>query len=581
MPPEEVIAWPRLPAGKVVKRKEDETLSAGVYAPESSNHQSSGLAASKWLESDVTLPSELRDELKEAAAAGEITQEDSSQMWEDLLPALRIQAYTDFNTFAELVGVDDDTGEPIRQARIHKEWAVLCERYRRLLIWSHINSAKTTQLSVLRTVWELGKDSTLRFAILSNTKGQAETICRAIAALIDRNPEVRAIFPNLKPDPAGPWTNTRLRVVRPGNAKDPSVRAVGVHGDLTGGRVDRLIIDDILDPENCDTDVNRRKLSAWYKAVAVGRLTRRAKVLVVGTAYHPKDLLHELAAQKGWMWFRFPVVSAKGLISWPELWTPERILDMRTELGPAEYARQMLCKARDDDEARFKQEWIDLALAAGDGMPMIARLDEIPDGCGVFTGVDVGVKKTKRADKTAFFTFLEDSKGNRRLLNITAGKFTGPEILRIIGDLYSRYQSIFIVENVAAQDFILQFLKEGSNIPVLPHTTTSAKRDPTLGVEGLAIELANGKWIFPNKGGQVDPELEIFITELLFYSPSAHTGDRLMACYFARDKARVLMRHDEKAVPGVSVHVVGQSVEEVQATSGGTSLDIGFAAMDN
>jgi hypothetical protein len=542
-----------------------------------------GAVATTWLENGVTLPSELRDELKEAVEAGEISETDSANMWEDLLPALRKQARLDFNTFAELVAVDDDTGEPIRQAKIHKEWSVLCDRYKRLLIWSHINSAKTTQLSILRTVWELGKDPTLRFAILSNTKGQAETILRSIAALIERHPEVREIFPHLKPDPAGPWTNTRLRVVRPGNAKDPSVRAVGVHGDLTGGRVDRLIIDDILDPENCDTEVNRKKLAAWYKAVAVGRLTRRAKVLVVGTAYHPKDLLHELAAQKGWMWFRFPVFNAKGIISWPALWTSQRILDMRAELGPAEFARQLLCKARDDGEARFKQEWIDLALAAGNGLPMITRLDEIPDGCAVFTGVDIGVKKSKRADKTAFFTFLEDAKGNRRILNIKSGKFTGPEMIKVIKDLYSRYQTLFVVENVAAQDFILQFLVDQTNIPVLPHTTTGAKRNPILGVEGLAIELSNGKWIFPNRNGLVDPELESFITEMLFYTPTAHTGDRLMASYFARDKARILMNHDQQDVAGVSARVVGQSMEELEGSGEvdpGTAYEVGFDPME-
>jgi hypothetical protein len=543
----------------------------------------SSSVATKWLAADVMFPSEIRDEFKEAVASKEIKQAEADQMWEDLLPALRKQARNDFNTFAELVAVDDDSGEPIRQSKIHKEWSVLCERYKRLLIWSHINSGKTMQFSILRTVWELGKDPSLRFAILSNTKGQAETILRAIAAFIDRSDAVHAIFPNLKPDPAGPWTNTRLRVVRSGNAKDPSVRAVGVHGDLTGGRVDRLIIDDILDPENCDTETNRKKLSAWYKAVAVGRLTRRAKILVVGTAYHPKDLLHELSTQKGWMWFRFSVINAHGIISWPELWTPQRIRDMRAELGPAEFARQMLCKARDDDEARFKQEWIDLALRAGNGVPLLAKLEEIPDGCGVFTGVDVGVKKTKRADEAAFFTFLEDQKGNRRLLDITAGKFTGPEIIRLIHNLYDRYQSLFVVENVAAQDYILQFLKEGSNIPVLPHTTSAAKRDAVLGVEGLAIELSNGKWTIPNMDGQTDPQVEKFITEMLFYSPTAHTGDRLMACYFARDKARVLMHHDLQETPAVHVHVVGESAVETteREASAGTSMEIGFDPMNN
>lgn len=505
----------------------------------------------------LVLPSEVRDLIKGAVDAGQITESAGEHMWKQFLPELDRQARKDFNTFAELVMVDDDTGDPIRQAPIHRRWAELCETHKRLLIWSHINSGKTTQLSILRTVWELGNDPTLRFAILSNTSGQAETILKAIAALIERNEGVQRIFPHLKPDPNGPWTNTRLQVVRTGNAKDPSVRAVGVHGALTGGRVDRLVIDDILDPENCDTDANRKKLASWYKAVAVGRLTRRAKVLVVGTAYHPKDLLHELSRQRGWKWFRFPVLTADGRVSWPELWPRTRIEEMRGELGPAEFARQLLCKARDDDEARFKQEWIDLALRAGEGLTLLDRLDEIPEGCQTFTGVDLAAKKTKRSDECAFFTFLEDAKGNRRLLDITAGKFVGPQILQQIQNLHERYRSIVVVENNACQDYILQFLKEGSNIPVLPHTTGKGKRDPILGVEGLAIELANGKWTIPNRGGLVNKEVDKWITEMLFYSPSAHTGDRLMACYFARDKARAMMSGRKSDGGGVAMRVIG------------------------
>lgn len=482
------------------------------------------------------------------------------------------RARDDFNEFAEMVAVDDETGEPLKQAPIHERWAKLCDENDRLLIWSHINSGKTTQLSILRTVWELGRDPTLRFVILSNTSSIAAKIVKSIADYITDNDEVHKIFPELKPDPKGSWTGTELTVVRNNvgangkkrrnNAKDPSVRAVGVHGSLTSGRVDRLIVDDILDPENVTTEASRKKLESWYKAVAVGRLTRRAKVLIVGTAYHPKDLLHTIAKQRGWHWYRFPIIDSNGRVAWPEFWPPERIARMREEMGPAEFARQLLCKARDDDEARFKQEWIDLALAKGDGLRLVHDIKDIfpdgvvPPGYNVFTGVDLGVKKTKKADETVLFSFLEDPKGNRRLLEIWAGKFTGPEIVTMLSDVHKRLGSVVIaVENVAAQDFILQFAREGSNVPVVPHTTSKAKRDPLLGVEGLAVELANGKWIIPNEAKKTDPQVEAWIIEMLFYSPKSHTGDRLMAAYFAREVARRMLGN--QGAPTVGFRVLG------------------------
>lgn len=489
-------------------------------------------------------------------------------------------ARKDFNVFAQLVAVDDETGEPLRQAPVHRRWAELCDKYDRLLIWSSINSGKTTQLSILRTVWELGNDPTLRFAILSNTSSIAQKIVKAIAGYIINNDTVKMIFPDLRPDSDGPWTNTELKVVRKGNAKDPSVRAVGVHGALTSARVDRLIVDDILDPENTNTDANRKDLKAWYKAVATGRMSRRGKILVVGTAYHPKDLLHDLAKQGRWKYFRFPVYDVAGNIAWPEFWTQDRIDFMREELGPAEFARQMLCRARDDGEARFKQEWIDAAMQAGEGLELIFELEEIPPDCYTFTGVDLAVKKKKRADETVFFTFMEDARGRRRLLYIEAGKFTGPEIVQRIVDHHHRYGSTIVVEDNAAQDFILQFAKEENTIPagvVVPHTTTKAKRDPIFGVEGLAVELSQNKWIIPSKSNKVAPQVDRWIEEMLFYSPKGHTGDRLMACYFARDKARGILGNRGAAKVGMRV-IGGDGDESTSSTAAGDEPQRGLLA---
>jgi hypothetical protein len=108
---------------------------------------------------------------------------------------------------------------------------------------------------------------------------------------------------------------------------------------------------------------------------------------------------------------------------------------------------------------------------------------------------------------------------------------------------------------VAAQDFILQFATAATNVPVVPHTTSKAKRDPLLGVEGLAIELANGKWAFPNDKKRISLQVESFITEMLFYSPKSHTGDRLMAAYFAREVARKL--YGNRGLPSVGLRVLG------------------------
>ena len=96
----------------------------------------------------------------------------------------------------------------------------------------------------------------------------------------------------------------------------------------------------------------------------------------------------------------------------------------------------------------------------------------------------------------------------------------------------------FIVHN--AQDFIVQFARGQFAVPIRPFTTGRNKAHPEFGVESLAAEMAGRKWIIPSSGGQpAHPEIFAWIQEMLFYAPAAHTGDRVMASWFAREGARL------------------------------------------
>lgn len=96
----------------------------------------------------------------------------------------------------------------------------------------------------------------------------------------------------------------------------------------------------------------------------------------------------------------------------------------------------------------------------------------------------------------------------------------------------------YVVHN--AQDFVLQFVREDHpDVPVRGHTTGANKAREDFGVPSIFTEMANGAWIIPSaKDGTCEPNVQRFIDECLYYSPSRHTGDALMACYFAREQAR-------------------------------------------
>lgn len=455
---------------------------------------------------------------------------------QDLDESHRKLARTDPNAFMTYVLKDEEKGGPILQSPIHQVWQILLDRYRRCQIWAHVEAGKTQQVSIGRALYELGKNPNLRIMCVSNTDAQAQKICQTVGKYIQDSPELKRVFPHLERDKGQPWTQHRLFVKRDTRAKDPSFQTCGVHGNVLGSRCDLMILDDLLDYEDTLHSTGRNDLYNWFQSTLEGRLTRNARVWCVGTAWHRDDIMHRFARSPAWKAVRFPVVDDKGRPTWPERWPAERIEEKRQILGPLEYSRQLLCVARSDEDSRFKAEWIKACMERGEGLDLVHRIDKLPPGAKVFTGVDLGVRTKDGSDLTVLFSILVLANGDRQVLECQSGRWGGPQIVERIVDAHERYKSIVIVENNAAQQFIVDFTKGMSAVPVKPYTTTGKVfRSYEFGMESMAVELSNAKWIIPNKKGVLHPELDAWRTELMYYDPKAHPGDRLMASWFARE----------------------------------------------
>jgi len=450
-------------------------------------------------------------------------------------------AREDPNEFCELVLRDEATGRPIRQAPMHEEFHRLALQSDRLLLWGHVESGKTQQLSIGHTLWEIGNNTRLRFVIGSATSRYASRIVSSIRRYIEAPGPIHDVFPHLRPGPI--WSATAIAVEQPGRKgvpKDPTVQATSVGvASLTGTRTDRFIGDDLLTPANTLQPNQRQAAKDWYHATPLSRLTPNAKVRLLGNAFHPEDLMHELANSGGYTWRKFPAIGEDGQPTWPARWPLERIEARRIEVGPHEFARSMLCIPRDENQARFKREWIEMCLRRGEGHMPAYALAQLPPGYGVYTGVDLGVRARHGADLTVLFTIVVHPNGDREVLWIESGRWAAKDIVDRIVDTHRRYGSIILVENNQAQQFIIDFTKSTTAVPVRPFFTGKNKAHPEFGVESLATEMANGKWIIPSVNGRpATKEIDAWVTEMLYYDPQQHTGDRLMASWFAREGAR-------------------------------------------
>lgn len=446
------------------------------------------------------------------------------------------------DVFASLILRDEKTNQPVELCQMHIDWHDALAAHKRSIIWAFPGSGKTSNLAVAWPLFKLGQNPNLRIVIASATKTVALKRAKSIAGYVKRG-ECARIFPRLKPGPKWSPESGVIEIERDGVIADPSVQCLGMDGQggIIGSRVDILILDDVLTSDNTRTKHRRQDMLEKIRQKLFSRIDDQTIVIMLGNVFHPADALHVLAKEHpNWYSANVPVQNANGVPIWPERFGPSVIAQALEDLGPLAFAQLFMGKARDDKEARFQVAWIEACKKRGNGRYLSGgwRDGIVPDGIHCYTGVDLAVSKKDSADETCLFTIAVYPNGDRLVLNIEAGRWDGPEILEHIVDTHRRYGSIIWVESNAAQDYIRQFVKKDHAVPVHALFTGENKYHPDFGIESIAVELYNAKWIIPNHAGVCFPEVQKWLDEALFYSPIAHTGDRLMAAWIAREAAR-------------------------------------------
>lgn len=468
-----------------------------------------------------------------------------------------------------------ETGGRIELAPFQRNWLDAIQSSKRTLIFAPPEHGKTVNLSFLYPLWELGNDSSKRVVVVQNTARMAEKVTMVHKAMIDSSfySLIHQVFPNLTPatTAAGQkvlWRQDALKIAgkkqprdisvfqmlmnEASPAKDFSLQSSGEMGRVDGSRFDLVIIDDLLSFENTRTQAQRDKIHEWLLETLFNRVTKNGKIVWLTNAWHIDDAAHRESRKGTWTVIRDqavnPEFASTGEIKyllWPEVWDEERLADKLEEVGPVVFLRKYCNQAFDETTRLFKAEWIANALRRGRGLHF--EHHRINPNLRA-TGWDLGTRKKKTSDLTSGCTIEAQQNQDRLLVNLEAGKFDGAEIVEKVKDHHERYDSLQIVEDNAAQKFILDFTREDSDALVTPFTTGSNKWDETHGVVSLSVELYNGKWILPSGEWNGDdrltdlsglhPEIQALVTEMLSFNTDDHTGDRLMSAWFAREGVR-------------------------------------------
>jgi hypothetical protein len=492
----------------------------------------------------------------------------------------------DFRTFFEFVMEEEKTKAAVTMAPHQQVAADFVLEHRRAVLMMPREHSKTFLLVAL-LLWHIGKDANFRGAIVSATQEQAMKVLRAVADYIQFNPRLKLVFPHLRPSRRKnePWTQIAITIDRPPGTRDPTLVALGMGGAVLGARLKFVAVDDILTQENTATEEQRRKVIEWVDGSVLGTIDKKGetKALLVGTAWHPQDLLHQ-ATKRGWATLKMSILGdifvqddedesnrveggeqwdhgelalakppylrlkahgpdpAGKVLLWPEVFGGAKELEkLRRSKLPSVFQQMYMMVARDVEAALFRSEWIEECKKKAREMDFQKLVLGYAGQNPVFTGVDLGIEIGEHNDDTAFFTFEVLPSGHRRVLDVEFGKYDGAKKVQKVVEKVQRYGSwCVIVESNGGQKLLAEWaLDRDVSLPVKPVQTGANKSHPERGLPGLALEIFNGAWLLPNDDwGQCDDKLQRALDEAINYVPDKHTGDVLMAWWLAFEGAR-------------------------------------------
>jgi phage terminase large subunit-like protein len=342
------------------------------------------------------------------------------------------EAREEVNTFVEWC-LTDPGGEPIRQGDVHRDLQQFLSENDHALVELPRDHGKSTQVCA-RVVWELAHDPGLRIKIVCASEALAAERGRFVRELIDKNPRVRIVFPNLAA--AQPWTDTRLTVVRPESIIGPSVAATGLAAASTGSRTDLLVCDDIVDVNAMTSRTARQRVKEHFRNNLMNQLEPDGRFWGLCTPWHKDDLNAELKRETAFPVFRRAVGEELEPV-WPERWPAEALAARRTQIGAGPFARAYRLVPMTEEDTVIQPA-------------MVQFWTEPIEADQIILSVDPAVSKDPKADRSALVVLAKRDQ-DVRCLAIKAVQMQAPDLMKLIGsqDLFWEPHAIVFESNGA------------------------------------------------------------------------------------------------------------------------------------
>lgn len=241
------------------------------------------------------------------------------------------------------------------------------ESLKHAVILAPRDAAKTTLVQGYLE-WKLGRASRsgdkrwanrFRALYVSATAAQAYRVSNGIRETILSNPNFQATFPEIKPHKRKfgeeEWK------IQGNTIKDANFTAMGMDGPSVGTRANIVILDDISDPNNTGSQLQRLRVHDRLTEVIspISEFVPNSRVIMVATRWHWEDGV-AWAQKRNWKVLKIQAIQqdeeGNDISYWPARVPLETLYELR-KAGPKSFARQYQNDVIPEEGLVFERAW--------------------------------------------------------------------------------------------------------------------------------------------------------------------------------------------------------------------------------